>query len=84
VSLKLQPPGARSLLDHLVRPRQQRWRDREAEGFGGLKVDYKVVFRSPLHRCPPPACTNGEAYPSRQAHTTSHRVGDLFEPSHST
>jgi hypothetical protein len=28
-----------SLLDHLIRPAQQRWRDREPEGFGGLEVD---------------------------------------------
>ena len=25
-------------LDHLIRPLQERWRDRQAEGFGGLEV----------------------------------------------
>jgi len=30
---------SRRLLNHLIRPRQQRRRDREAEGLGGLEVD---------------------------------------------
>ena len=28
-----------ALLNHLIRPRQQRRRDRQAEGFGGLEID---------------------------------------------
>src|SRR5262245_51442455 len=31
--------GAGRSFDHLIRPRQQRRRDREAEGLGGLDVD---------------------------------------------
>src|SRR5438132_6808328 len=34
-----------SLLDHLIRPRQQRWRDREAEGLGGLEVEAELEGR---------------------------------------
>ena len=30
------------LLEHLVCPQQQRLRDGEAEGFGGLEVDYQL------------------------------------------
>jgi len=35
-------PGQRVLLDHLIRPQQQRLRDREAERLGGLEVDYQL------------------------------------------
>jgi hypothetical protein len=38
----------RVLLDHLVRPRQQRRRDREAEGLGGLEVDHQLELRGLL------------------------------------
>ena len=31
--------AARALLDHLIRPLQERRRDRQAEGLGGLEVD---------------------------------------------
>src|ERR1700730_10465866 len=30
------------LLDHLIRPLQERRRDREAEGLGGLEVDHQL------------------------------------------
>src|SRR5262245_42995590 len=33
------------LLDYFIRPRQQRWRDREAEGLGGLEVDGQLELR---------------------------------------
>src|SRR5882724_5141305 len=33
------------LLDHLIRPRQQRRRDRQAEGLGGLEVDDQLELR---------------------------------------
>src|SRR2546425_11680605 len=36
------------LLDHLVRPQQQRRRDRQAEGFGRLEVDDKFKLRGLL------------------------------------
>jgi hypothetical protein len=41
--------AARLLLDHLIRPQQQRRRHGEAEGFGGLEVDYQLeaVINSP-------------------------------------
>jgi hypothetical protein len=32
----------RKLLDHLIRPLQERRRDRQAEGLGGLEVDDEV------------------------------------------
>ena len=32
------------LLNHLIRPQQQRRRDREAEGLGGLEVDHELVL----------------------------------------
>ena len=38
------------LLDHLIRPRQQRRRDGEAEGLRGLQVDDEVEFRRLLNR----------------------------------
>ena len=28
--------------DHLIRPLQERWQDREAGGLGGLEVDYQL------------------------------------------
>jgi hypothetical protein len=37
------------LLDHLIRPLQERRRDREAEGLGRLEVDVKVKLRRNLH-----------------------------------
>src|SRR5215472_14088233 len=37
-------------LDHLIGGRQQRLRDGEAEGFGGLEVDRRLVFGRGLHR----------------------------------
>ena len=38
------------LLDHLIRPLEQRWRDRQAEGLGGLEVDYQLQFGWLLNR----------------------------------
>jgi hypothetical protein len=38
------------LLDHLIRPRQQRRRDREAEGLGGLEIDDEFERRGLLDR----------------------------------
>jgi hypothetical protein len=37
--------GGGPLLDYLVRPRQQRWRDREAERLGGFEVDDELELR---------------------------------------
>ena len=42
-------PCAR-LLDHLVRLEQERRRDREAQGLGGLQVDDEFELHRPLHR----------------------------------
>ena len=33
------------LLDHLIRPQQERLRDRQPEGLGGLEVDEQVELR---------------------------------------
>src|SRR4030095_6410195 len=41
---------AASLLDHLIRPRQQRGRDREAERLGCLEVDQQFERRGLLNR----------------------------------
>src|SRR6266487_1233978 len=41
---------AHHLLDHLVRPRQHRLRDRQAESLGGLEVDDQLVLDRRLHR----------------------------------
>jgi hypothetical protein len=38
----------RALLNHLIRPQQQRGRDREAEGFRGLDVDDHLELRGLL------------------------------------
>src|SRR5215468_4820530 len=40
----------RQLLDDLVRPRQHRRRDREAERLGGLEVDHQLELRRLLDR----------------------------------
>ena len=37
-----------ALLDYLIRPRQQRRRDRQAEGLGGLEVDHQLELRGLL------------------------------------
>src|SRR3977135_1363720 len=42
-------PSPPSLLDHLIRSLQQRRRDRQAEGFGGLEVDNKLELGRLLH-----------------------------------
>src|SRR4030095_4996282 len=39
-----------SLLDHLIRPRQQRRRDRQAERLGGLEVDDQLELGGLLDR----------------------------------
>ncbi len=36
------------LLNHLVGARQHRWRDRQAEGLGGLEVDDQLELRGML------------------------------------
>ena len=41
---------AHDLLDDLIRPRQQRRWDREAEGLGGLEVDHQLELRGLLNR----------------------------------
>src|SRR5262249_26873196 len=41
---RVRMPIVRSL-NHLIRPQQQRWRDREAKGLGGLEVDDKLEPR---------------------------------------
>jgi hypothetical protein len=50
----LQPKGPmtgyRGSFDHLIRPLQQRLRDREAEGLGGLEVDHQLELGGPLDR----------------------------------
>src|SRR5712692_9313803 len=38
-----------SLLDHLIGPLQERRRDREAEGLGGLEVDHELELGGLLH-----------------------------------
>src|SRR6266851_7078422 len=42
-------PGALSL-DHLIRPLQERRRNRQAEGLGGLEVDDQLDLRRLLYR----------------------------------
>src|SRR5512132_2329657 len=39
-----------SWMNDLIRPPQQRWRDGQAEGFGGLEVDDKLELRWLLDR----------------------------------
>ena len=41
-------PGGLSF-DHLIRPLQERRRDRESEGLGGLEVDHQLELRWPFH-----------------------------------
>jgi hypothetical protein len=38
------------LLDHLIRPQQERRRDRESEGLGGPEVDHQLELRRLLDR----------------------------------
>ena len=40
--------GQHALLNHLIRPLQQRLRDRESEGLRGLQVDHQLELRWPL------------------------------------
>ena len=42
--------GIAPSLDHLIRPQQQRRRDRQAEGLGGLEVDDQLELRGLLDR----------------------------------
>src|SRR5262247_979890 len=44
------PNKTRALFNHLIRPQQQRRRDGEAEGFGGLEVDDEFELRRLLDR----------------------------------
>jgi len=37
------------LLDHLIRPKEQRWRDREAKRLSRLSVDHQLDLRRLLH-----------------------------------
>jgi hypothetical protein len=43
--LSLSAPLGGPLLDHLIRPLQERRRDRQAERLGGLQVDHQVKLR---------------------------------------
>ena len=44
-------PGAgRALLNHFIRPKQDRLRDRQVERFGGLEIDDEIEFRRLLDR----------------------------------
>src|SRR6185295_18059180 len=36
--------------DHAVRASKERWRHGETERFGGIEIDYQLVFRRRLHR----------------------------------
>src|SRR5712691_8131102 len=42
--------GGATSFNNLIRPQEYRWRDRDPEGSGGLEIDNKLVFGSPLHR----------------------------------
>jgi len=42
--------GGAGSLDHLIRPLEQRRRDREPERLGGLEVDYQLEFGGLLDR----------------------------------
>jgi hypothetical protein len=44
IEKKARLPVAKSL-DHFVRPRQHRLRDREAERLGGLEVEHQLELR---------------------------------------
>src|SRR5258706_13472358 len=37
------------LFDHLIRPEQERFRDGQAEGLGGLEIDDQLELRGLLH-----------------------------------
>jgi hypothetical protein len=39
-----------ALFDHLVGPREQRWRHSETDRFGRFEIDYQLVLRRCLHR----------------------------------
>src|SRR5215831_17855968 len=41
--------GAHDLLDHLICSRQQRWRDREADGLRGFGIDHQLERGGLLH-----------------------------------
>src|SRR4029077_6450259 len=43
-------PPPSSLRDHLIRPLQERWRNRQAEGLRGLEIDDQFELRRLLHR----------------------------------
>src|SRR5713101_2973582 len=47
--LRIVPTFHIALLDDLIRPPQQRRRDREAEGLGGLEVDHQLELRGLLY-----------------------------------
>ena len=48
VSASPRDEGELDLLDHLIRPLQERRRDRQAEGLGGLEVDDKLHLDGPI------------------------------------
>jgi hypothetical protein len=50
---------ATGLLDHLIRPLQERRRDRQAEGLGGLEIDDQLELRG-LRKAHTPGCRPGE------------------------
>src|SRR6266542_150739 len=42
--------GGATSFNNLIRPQEHRWRNRDPEHLGGLEIDDKLVFGSPLHR----------------------------------